>query len=146
MTVWLVAIFLLAACRNPDLVYAGEPLVVVQETRTPAGTKQRPSMQHVAVLKNVSPAPVHGIRVTVEFCDFFGKVIWVRSAVPSPASLEPGETATLSLSTPRLESMRRTRYRFEFGRSAPHPARHGARGDAVPSGSPRPTAPRSLSR
>src|SRR5262249_26231152 len=57
---------------------------------------------------------------TVEFYDFFGKVLWARAAVPTPASLGPGETATLSLSTPRLESMSRAHYRFEYARgSAP---------------------------
>src|SRR5215510_16260004 len=120
MTRWVLATLLVAAaCAGP--AHAADPVIVVQETRTPAGTKQRPSVQHVVLLKNVSPSPVHGIRVTVEFYDFFGKLIWARSAAPSPASLEPGDTATLSLSTPRLESMSRTRYRFELGRVAPQP-------------------------
>jgi len=103
---------------------ASDPVVVVQETRTPGGTKQRPSIQHVILLRNVSASPVHRLRVTVEFYDFFGKIVWARSAVPTPASLGPGETATVSLSTPRLESMSRTHYRFEYaGASAPrgHP-------------------------
>ncbi len=103
---------------------ASDPVVVVQETRIPGGTKQRPSIQHVVLVKNVSASPVQRLRVTVEFYDFFGKILWARSAVPTPASLGPGETATLSLSTPRLESMSRTRYRFEYaGGSAPrgHP-------------------------
>ena len=93
---------------------ASDPVVVVQETRTPGGTKQRPSIQHVILLRNISASPVHRLRVTVEFYDFFGKIVWARSAVPTPASLGPGETATLSLSTPRLESMSRTHYRFEY--------------------------------
>ena len=93
---------------------ATDPVVVVQETRTPGGTKQRPIVQHVVLLKNVSPAPVHRLRVTVEFYDFFGKILWARTASPMPASLGPGETATLSLSAPLLESMSRTRYRFEY--------------------------------
>jgi len=94
---------------------ATDPVVVVQETRTPGGMKQRPSIQHVVLLKNISSSPVHRLRVTVEFYDFFGKILWARTAVPTPASLGPGETATLSLSTPRLESMSRTHYRFEYG-------------------------------
>ena len=121
---------LLAAAVQATPAHAGDPVVVVQETRTPTGTKQRPTIQHVALLKNVSPSPVRGLRVTVEFYDFFGKLLLARSAIPAPASLGPGDTATLSLSTPRLESMRSTRYRFEFGRSAPpsRPARHQGQG------------------
>jgi hypothetical protein len=112
-----VALSLLAFAAGAE---TSDPVVVVQETRTPGGTKQRPSIQHVVLLKNVSASPVHRLRVTVEFYDFFGKVLWARTAVPTPASLGPGETATLSLSTPRLESMSRTHYRFEYARgSAP---------------------------
>ena len=65
------------------------------------------------LLKNVSAQPVRGLRVTVEFYDFFGKLLWIRTAVPVPASLGPGETATLSLPTPPLEAARQTRYRFD---------------------------------
>ena len=107
-----LALSFLALAAGAD---ATDPVVVVQETRTPGGTKQRPSIQHVVLLKNVSASPVHRLRVTVEFYDFFGRILWVRTAVPTPASLGPGETATLSLSTPRLESMSRTHYRFEYG-------------------------------
>ena len=99
---------------------ASEPVVVLQETRTPVGKGQRQSVQHVVLLKNVSSEPVRGLRVTVEFYDFFGKLLWSRTAVPTPASLAPGDTASLSLSTPQLESMSRTRYRFEYGGAAAH--------------------------
>ena len=44
----------------------------------------------------MSAAPVHGLRVTVESYDFFGKLLWVRTAVPVPSVLGPGDTATLS--------------------------------------------------
>jgi len=104
---------------------ASEPVVVLQETRTPVGKGQRQSVQHVVLLKNVSSEPVRGLRVTVEFYDFFGKLLWSRTAVPTPASLAPGDTASLSLSTPRLESMSRTRYRFEYGAAAHHPRGRG---------------------
>jgi hypothetical protein len=111
----LVALWLLsAALAAPG--EAGE--AVVQETRTPVVSKQRRSAQHVAVLKNVSAAPVHGLRVTVEFYDFFGKLLWARTAVPVPSVLEPGDTATLSLSTPSLDAARQTRYRFAYGAGA----------------------------
>lgn len=107
---------------------AGEPVVVVQETRTPIVSKKHVSknhrsVQHVVLLKNVSPYPVRGLRVTVEFYDFFGKLLLVRSGTPVPSSLGPGDTATLSLPTPPLESARRTRYRFQYGGGAPRSGR-----------------------
>jgi hypothetical protein len=112
-----IAIFL-SALALAAIAEASEPVVVLQETRTPVGKGQRQSVQHVVLLKNVSSEPVRGLRVTVEFYDFFGKLLWSRTAVPTPASLAPGDTASLSLSTPRLESMSRTRYRFEYGGAA----------------------------
>ena len=111
----LVSALALAAAAE-----ASEPVVVLQESRTPVGKGQRQSVQHVVLLKNVSSEPVRGLRVTVEFYDFFGKLLWSRTAVPTPASLAPGDTASLSLSTPQLESMSRTRYRFEYGGAAAH--------------------------
>jgi len=115
-----LALSLLALAAGAE---ATDPVVVVQETRTAGGTKQRPIVQHVVLLKNVSPTPVHRLRVTVEFYDFFGRILWARTASPMPASLGPGETATLSLNTPRLESMSRTRYRFEYGAGGASPRR-----------------------
>ena len=56
--------------------------------------------------------------VMVEFYDFFGKLLWVRTAVPVPSALGPGDTATLSLSTPSLDAARQTRYRFAYGAGA----------------------------
>ena len=96
---------------------ASEPVVVLQETRTPGQSKdkhRKPAVQHVALLKNTSGAPVRVARVSVEFYDFFGTLLWARSAVPVPARIGPGETATLQLTTPALEAARRTRYRFEY--------------------------------
>ena len=69
-------------------------------------------------VSNLSAAPVRGLRVTVEFYDFFGKLLWVRTAVPVPSALGPGDTATLSLSTPTLDAARQTRYRFAYGAGA----------------------------
>ena len=111
---------LVSALALATVAEASEPVVVLQETRTPVGKGQRQSVQHVVLLKNVSSESVRGLRVTVEFYDFFGKLLWSRTAVPTPASLAPGDTASLSLSTPRLESMSRTRYRFEYGGAAAH--------------------------
>jgi hypothetical protein len=109
---WLLS----AALVTPS--EAGDAVVVVQETRTPVVSKQRRTAQHVVVVKNVSAAPVRGLRVTVEFYDFFGKLLWARTAVPVPAALGPGDTATLSLSTPSLDAARQTRYRFAYGAGA----------------------------
>ncbi|SRR6266496_180841 len=110
-----------AALASP--ARAGEPVVVLQETRTPVVSKQHRSFQHVVLLKNVSAYPVRGLRVTVEFYDFFGKLLLVRSGTPVPSSLGPGDTATLSLPTPALEAARRTRYRFQYGGGPPRSGR-----------------------
>ena len=123
MKYWCSALLLLAfvAFARPALAADGDPVVIVQETRTPAAAQKRPgahhapSVQHVALLRNSGPRPVRVVRVTVEFYDFFGKILWAKSAVPVPTRIEPGGTATLSLSTPALEAARRTRYRIEYG-------------------------------
>lgn len=112
--VFLLVVFALAAPAE-----ASDPVVVLQETRTPVGSKQRGSVQHTVLIKNVSTSPVRGLRVTVEFYDFFGKLLWARAAAPTPTTLGPGDTATLSLSTPRFESLSRTHYRFEHGGGPP---------------------------
>lgn len=91
---------------------AVEPIVVLQETRTVE--KGKKTVLHLAVLKNASDRPVRGLRVTVELYDFFGKLLWARTATPSPASLRPGDTATLSVPTPDLPAHRRTAYRFDY--------------------------------
>ena len=123
MRYWCSACLLLAFAIlfRPALATDGDPVVVVQETRTPAAVQKRPnahhapSVQHVALLRNSGLRPVRVLRVTVEFYDFFGKILWAKSAVPVPTRIEPGGTATLSLSTPALEAARRTRYRMEYG-------------------------------
>jgi hypothetical protein len=118
---------------------AGDPVVVVQETRTPVVSKKHRTVQHVVLLKNVSPYPVRGLRVTVEFYDFFGKLLLVRSGTPVPASLGPGDTATLSVSTPTLEAARKTRYRVQYGGGPPRHARpRPRRGGRDPAGRGRP--------
>jgi hypothetical protein len=123
MRYWCSALALLAvaAFARAALATDGDPVVVVQETRTPAAAQRKsgahhaPSVQHIALLKNSGSHPVRVVRVTVEFYDFFGKILWARSAVPVPSRIEPGGTATLSFSTPALEGARRTRYRMEYG-------------------------------
>jgi hypothetical protein len=90
---------------------AGEDVIVVQETRTP--DKARKSVQHSAVLRNAGSRTVHHLRVTIELYDHFGALLWARTVSPSPTSLRPGDTATLSLTTPHLPEHRRTAYRFD---------------------------------
>jgi len=124
-------------------VEAGEPVVVIQETRTPVVSKKAhgapQGVEHVVVLKNVSPYPVRGLRVRVEFYDFFGKILLVRTGTPVPSSLGPGDTATLSLPTPRLEAARQTRYRFEYSGGPPGGSRtRPRRGGRDPAGRGRP--------
>jgi hypothetical protein len=117
----------------------GDPVVVVQETRTPVVSRKHRSVQHVVLLKNASPYPVRGLRVTVEFYDFFGKLLLVRTGTPVPASLRPGDTATLSLSTPTLEAARQTRYRFQYRGGLPrHAGPRPRRGGRDPAGRGRP--------
>ncbi len=119
MTRLLAASMLLFACAAPA-ASAADPVVVVQETRAPGtSNKKKPGVQHMALLKNTGPRPVRVLRVTVEFYDYFGKLLWARSAVPVPARIGPGETATLSLSTPSLEAARRTRYRVDWREGRP---------------------------
>jgi hypothetical protein len=137
MKPYLAALCLAVVLASP--AEAGDPVVVVQETRTPAAGKKPRLVQHLVLLKNVSPQAVHGLRVTVEFYDFFGKLLFVRTGTPVPASLGPGDTATLSLSTPTLEAARKTRYRVQYGGGPP---RHGRprpkRGGRDPAGNGRP--------
>ena len=121
----LVTMGLWAALAAP--AEASDPVVVLQETRTPVVSKQHRSVQHVVLLKNVSPYPVRGLRVRVEFYDFFGKLLLVRSGTPVPSSLRPGDTATLSLPTPTLEAARKTLYRFEYGGGPPRDGRPTSR-------------------
>jgi hypothetical protein len=116
----LAALCLALALASP--AEAGDPVVVLQETRTPVVSKKHRTVQHVVLLKNVSPYPVRGLRVTVEFYDFFGKLLLARTGTPVPASLRPGDTATLSLSTPTLEAARQTRYRVQYGGGPSRPA------------------------
>jgi hypothetical protein len=139
MKPWLAA-FPWIALALAAVAEAGDPVVVVQETRTPVVSKKHTNVQHVVLLKNVSQRPVRVLRVTVEFYDFFGKLLLVRGGTPVPTSLAPGDTATLSLPTPVLESARKTRYRFQYGGGPkPHARPRPRRGRRVPSGRGRPS-------
>jgi hypothetical protein len=138
MKPWLAVLPWIALALAPA-AEAGDSVVVVQETRTPIVSKKHTSVQHVVLLKNVSTHPVRGLRVTVEFYDFFGKLLLVRSGTPVPSSLGPGDTATVSFPTPTLESARRTRYRFQYGGGPPQHLRpRPRRGGRDPAGRRRP--------
>jgi hypothetical protein len=117
MRSFLLAVALIAS--QPVPAAAGDAVIVVQETRT-RQPGRKPAVRHTAVLQNTAPYAVHGLRVTVELQDYFGAVLWARTVVPSPASLRPHDTATLSISTPSLDAHRRTRYRFDY-RAATRP-------------------------
>src|SRR6266508_248406 len=122
---------------------ASDPVVVVQETRTPVVSKKHRGVQHVVLLKNVSPYPVSGLRVTVEFYDFFDKLLLVRAGTPVPSSLRPGDTATLSFPIPALDAARKTRYRFQYGGGPPRGSKpRPRRGGPDPAGRRRPTKPK----
>jgi hypothetical protein len=110
----------LATVLSSGSAAAGDAVVVVQERRTPEAARppghaaRPPVVRHVAILKNAGRESIRRLRVTVELQDYFGQVLWARAAVPVPSSLAPGETATLSLTTPDLDAHRKTRYRFEY--------------------------------
>jgi hypothetical protein len=108
----VAAAVLVSTILSAGAAAGDEAIVTVQESRTRSPGKK--TVQHVAIVKNRSERPVHGLRVMVELHDYFGAILWARSVVPVPASLRPGETATLTLVTPELAAYRRTIYRFEY--------------------------------
>ena len=93
---------------------AGDAVVVVEEKRTREPGKKQMAIRHVALVKNTSSEAVRGLRVTVELCDYFGKLLWARTIIPTPSSLKPGDTASVSLVTPQFDAHRKTRYRFDY--------------------------------
>ncbi|HXJ79527.1 MAG TPA: hypothetical protein VMS64_12710 [Candidatus Methylomirabilis sp.] len=113
-----LSLVLVAGLAAP--VSAGDAVIILQENRTaemakrPRDHRKQTTIRHVALLQNVSSLSIRGLRVTVELYDYFGKLLWAKTAAARPASLRPGETATLSLETPNLESYRSTRYRFDY--------------------------------
>ena len=93
---------------------AGDAVSLVQETRTPQPGKRQSTVQHVALVKNTSAQAIRGLRVTVELYDTFGKLLWARTLTPGPSALAPGETASVSVTTPHLETYKKTVYRFDY--------------------------------
>ena len=108
----LVAIALTLALSSHAA--AGDAVVVVEEKRMREPGKKQIAIRHVALVKNTSSEAVRGLRVTVELRDYFGKLLWARTIVPTPSSLKPGDTASVSLVTPQLDAHRKTRYRFDY--------------------------------
>jgi hypothetical protein len=94
-------------------VFAGDAVALQQERRTRLPGK-KPAVEHVALLKNTSSQVIRHLRVTVELHDSFGKLLWTRTVTPGPSSLKPGETASLSVSTPDLSDYKKTVYRFDY--------------------------------
>jgi len=92
----------------------GDAVVLLEEQRTREPGRKQIAVRHVALVKNTSSEGIRGLRVTVELCDYFGKLLWARTTVPAPSSLKPGDTATVSLLTPQLDAHRKTRYRFDY--------------------------------
>ena len=93
--------------------FAGDAVTVLQERRTRLPGRKS-MVEHVALMKNTSSQGIRGLRVTVELHDSFGKLLWTRTVTPGPASLKPGETASLSVSTPDLSDYKKTVYRFDY--------------------------------
>jgi hypothetical protein len=113
----------LALAMLVDQSAANDVLTVLQERRTRLPGK-KPLVEHVALVKNVSPQRIRALRVTVELHDTFGKLLWRRTVTPGPSALKPGETASLSVSAPELADYKKTVYRFEY--RADDKARAGA--------------------
>ena len=99
-----------AALGAPAWGHAATPLAVTEERQVPQGKH----VVHFAVVRNTTPGRVRGLRVTVELRDYFDALLWAKTVSPNPATLRPGETATLSVTAPPLREHRRTRYLFDY--------------------------------
>lgn len=106
--------------------FAGDAVVLVQERRAKKPGK-KPSVEHVALVKNTSSESIRGLRVTVELYDTFGKLLWSKTVAPGPSSLKPGETASLSVTTPDLPDYKKSAYRFEYRADGKPPPQRGAK-------------------
>jgi len=100
------------------LVLAGEALagdaVVLQQERRTRLPGKKPAVEHVALVRNTSSQAIRNLRATVELHDSFGKLLWTKTVTPGPSSLKPGDTASLSVSTPDLSDYKKTVYRFDY--------------------------------
>ena len=121
----LLALILLLSMAPAGEAFAGDAVTVLQERRTRAPGK-KPTVEHVALMKNTSAQSIRGLQVTVELHDTFGKLLWTRTVTPGPSSLKPGDTASLSVATPDLKDYKKTVYRFDYrpdGKAAPSSSR-----------------------
>jgi hypothetical protein len=91
---------------------AAEVIALVEERQVPQADGK--TVQYFVRLRNTGAVPVRGLRVTVELQDYFGKLLWARTASTMPGAIEPGETAMLSVTAPHLRDYNRTRYRFHY--------------------------------
>jgi hypothetical protein len=91
-----------------------EKRTVLPEKRTRQKGKRQEPVEHVALIQNTSTRSIRALRVTVELHDAFGKLLWTRTVTPGPSSLGPGETASLSVSTPNPPDYKKTVYRFDY--------------------------------
>jgi hypothetical protein len=102
----------------PGPAAAGATIAVVEERQVPESNGK--AVHHLAVLRNTGSVPVRGLRVTVELQDHFGKLLWAKTVGPTPSTIQPGETALVRVTAPRLGDQSRTRYRFHSSEAATH--------------------------
>jgi len=67
-----------------------------------------------ALVANKTTQRIEGVVATVEFHDFFGKVMRVEHTWASPLALGPGQVGALRVVTPYSEGVRRLLYRFTW--------------------------------
>jgi hypothetical protein len=100
----------------PGSAAADAAIALVEERQVPRANGK--AVQHLAVLRNTGSVPVRGLRVTVELQDYFGKLLWAKTVGPMPSTIQPGETALVSVTAPRLSDQSRIRYRFHSSQAA----------------------------
>jgi len=67
-----------------------------------------------ALVENVSPRWVEWAEVSLEFYDFFDKLVSVEHTAVRPYSLGPGQKGTVRVVTPFNEAVRKIHYRFTW--------------------------------
>ena len=67
-----------------------------------------------ALVENNTGAYIDGVEATVVFLDFFDTLIRAEHTVVSPVTLAPGQTASLRVSVPYSDGVRKLEYRFTW--------------------------------
>ena len=67
-----------------------------------------------ALVENNTGAYIDGVEATVVFLDFFDTLIRSEHTVVSPVTLAPGQTASLRVSVPYSDGVRKLEYRFTW--------------------------------